>query len=183
VLRWNNDQCILDAEATEAWPQINTLLQQHFADMDSTVRHLNEISNYSKFNLERAVKNLSVRYAPVPDTDEHANFPCVKLPFQQNEKFYGREAEMKKIHDHLSPKEGMSELRTYTVHGKRGVGKTEIALQYAYKNPSGFDAIFWIQCETSVSLRQSFTDIAISLNLPGADRNGMFTISLGTTWR
>jgi hypothetical protein len=63
-------------------------------------------------------------------------------------------------------------LRTYTIYGRRGVGKTDIALQYAHTNPSQFDAIFWIQCETSVSLRQSFTDTAVQLNLPGADRNG-----------
>jgi hypothetical protein len=134
---------------------------------------LNEITSYSKVNIERAVKNLSVRHAPVPETEEHANFPCTKLPFQQNEKFFGREAELQKIVDHLTPKENVSELRTYTIYGRRGVGKTEIALQYAYDNPSEFDAIFWIQCETSVSLRQSFTDVAVCLNLPGADRNGM----------
>ena len=85
---------------------------------------------------------------------------------------------MKKIIDHLSPKEGVAELRTYTIYGRRGVGKTEIALQYAYENPSGFDAIFWIQCETSVSIRQSFTDVAVALNLPGADRNGISQNSL-----
>jgi hypothetical protein len=160
---------------------VNTQLQQHFAALDSTVRHLNEFLTYSNVNLERAVKNLSVQYAPVPDAEEHTSFPCVKLPFLQNEKFFGREAEMQKIIDHLSPKEGTSELRTYTIHGRRGVGKTEIALQYAYENPSSFDAIFWVQCETSISLRQSFTEIAVSLNLPGAHRNGMFTNSPGTT--
>jgi hypothetical protein len=58
------------------------------------------------------------------------------------------------------------------IYGRRGVGKTDIALQYAYTNPAGFEAIFWIQCETSITLRQSFTDMAVALNLPGADRNG-----------
>jgi hypothetical protein len=31
-----------------------------------------------------------------------------------------------------------------------------------------------VQCETSASLRQSFTDIAVALELPGADRTGHF---------
>jgi KaiC/GvpD/RAD55 family RecA-like ATPase len=51
---------------------------------------------------------------------------------------------MKKITDYLTLREGISELRMYTICGRRGVGKTEIALQYAYDNPSRFDAIFWI---------------------------------------
>jgi hypothetical protein len=83
--------------------------------MDSIVRHLNEITSHSKINLEHAVENLLVRYAPVPDKEEHATFPCFKLPFQQNEKFFGRGEEMQKIIDHLSPKEGISELHTYTI--------------------------------------------------------------------
>ncbi len=54
----------------------------------------------------------------------------------------------------------------------RGVGKTELALQFAYTNPAKYDAIFWIQCETSVAIRQSFTNVAIALNLPGAYKDG-----------
>jgi hypothetical protein len=147
-------------------------ITSHLSALDSTVKHLSDITSYSSVNFERQVKNLSMRYAAVPETEEHVGFPCNKLPFQQNDKFFGRDAEIQKIYDHLTPKESVSELRTYTIYGRRGVGKTEIALQYAYENPSGFDAIFWIQCETSVTLRQSFTDVAVCLNLPGADRNG-----------
>jgi Cdc6-like AAA superfamily ATPase len=93
------------------------------------------------------------------------------LPYGQNDRFYGRGAEMDKIEKYLSPK-GDQSLRTYTIYGRRGVGKTEIALQFSYMNQAGFDAIFWIQCETTVSIRQSFTNVAVALNLPGADHNG-----------
>jgi hypothetical protein len=163
-----------DAEAAKAWLQLNALITQHLIALDATVKHLNEITSYSAVNLERNVKNLALRHAPVPEAEEHANFPCSLIPFQQNDRFYGREAEMQKIIAHLTPKKETAELRTYTIFGRRGVGKTEIALQYAYENPSGFDAIFWIQCETSVSIRQSFTDVAVALNLPGADRTGKY---------
>jgi hypothetical protein len=33
-------------------------------------------------------------------------------------------------------------LRTYIIYRRRGVGKTDITLQYAHTNPSQFDAIF-----------------------------------------
>jgi hypothetical protein len=39
-------------------------------------------------------------------------------------------------------------------------------------NPAGYDAVFWVQCETSVAIRQSFTDIAVALELPGAVKDG-----------
>jgi hypothetical protein len=106
----------------------------------------------------------------MPD-EEPGPFPNRILPSHQNTKFFGRKEELEKIHDFLRPKEDQS-LRTYTIYGRRGVGKTEIALQFAYVNRALFDAIFWIQCETSIAIRQSFTNVAVSLTLPGAARSG-----------
>ena len=98
----------------------------------------------------------------------NAAFKVDKLPYPAANKSL---AELEKIEKYLSPKDDQS-LRTYTIYGRRGVGKTEIALQFAYMNQPGFDAIFWIQCETSVAIRQSFTNVAVALNLPAADRDG-----------
>lgn len=134
-----------------------------------------EISNFSKVNRDRQVKSLSSRHAALPDSEEPGVFPNRILPFQRNRTFYGRKEELDKILKYLKPKDqddGVATFRTYTIYGRRGVGKTEIALQFAHVNPGGYDAIFWIQCETSVSIRQSFTDVALSLNLPGAAKDG-----------
>jgi len=139
--------------------------------MEETRKHLNDITSYFAVNQDRKIKNMSLRHALWPETEEYGAFPNRMLPFRQNPKFYGRKEELGRILKYLSPKGGQS-YRTYTIYGRRGVGKTEIALQFAYTNPAGYDAIFWIQCETSVSIRQSFTDVAVSLNLPGADKNG-----------
>jgi KaiC/GvpD/RAD55 family RecA-like ATPase len=107
----------------------------------------------------------------MPENEETAAFPIKILPFRPNPHFYGRQEELEKITQYLSPK-GDQSLRTYTIFGRRGVGKTEIALRFANTNTVEFDAIFWIQCETSVAIRQSFTDVAIALNLPRANRDG-----------
>jgi hypothetical protein len=139
--------------------------------MEGVVKHLNDITSYSMVNLERQVKHLSLRHAPVPEPEEHATFPIMMVPRSRNENFYGRQEELERINQYLDYR-GNTQLRTYTIYGRRGVGKTDIAMQYAYTNPSGFEAIFWVQCETSLSLRQSFTEMAVALNLPGADRNG-----------
>ena len=139
------------------------------------MKHLNDITSYSTVNLERQRKNLAIRHAPIVLPEETATFPITMIPKSQNVEFYGRKDELDRINMYLDFK-GNPSLRTYTIYGRRGVGKTEIALQYAYTNPSGFEAIFWIQCETSLSLRQSFTDMAVALNLPGADRNGAWSL-------
>ncbi|CZR55427.1 uncharacterized protein PAC_05315 [Phialocephala subalpina] len=160
-----------DREAEEAWPDLNESINSQLESMDLTVKHVNEITIQSKANLDRQARALTQRHTLAPDSEEKCSFPNRILPFQQNTRFYGRKEELDKIYDYLSPK-GDGSYRTYTIYGRRGVGKTEIALQFAYTNPAGYDAIFWIQCETSVTIRQSFTDVAVSLELPGADRDG-----------
>jgi hypothetical protein len=129
------------------------------------------MNSYTKVNQDRKIKNMSLRHALIPESDEPGSFPIRTLPFEPNSKFYGREEELNKMNEFLKPT-GNQSLRTYTIFGRRGVGKTEIALQFANANESNFDAIFWIQCETAVVIRQSFTNVAIALNLPGAERDG-----------
>lgn len=138
--------------------------------MELTSRHIIDITIHSKVNFDRQVKNMIQRHSLAVDPDEPGTFPNILLPFRQNMNFYGRKDELDRIYKYLSPK-GDGSYRTYTIYGRRGVGKTEIALHFAYTSP-GFDAVYWIQCETSVQIRQSFTDIAVSLDLPGADRDG-----------
>ena len=167
----HNSQRPLDTAAEQAWPDLRENINRNLAELDGIVKHVNDVTNYSKVNQDRQIKNLTLRYALVPENEEPGSFPNIILPFSQNPRFYGRAVELEKIEKYLSPKDDQS-LRTYTIYGRRGVGKTEIALQFAYMNQPGFDAIFWIQCETSVALRQSFTSVAVALNLPGADRDG-----------
>src|SRR5437016_546338 len=131
----------LDEAAAKAWPEFNENVTVQISLLDSTVRHLNEITNYSKVNQDRKVKNMSLKHALVPESEETAAFPIKILPFSQNPHFYGRQEELEKITQYLSPKDDQS-LRTYTIYGRRGVGKTEIALQFANSNTLGFDYIF-----------------------------------------
>jgi hypothetical protein len=154
-----------------SWPDLKDSISAQLRTMDSTVKHLNEITINTRVNLDLQVKNMSQRYALTAEPDEPGTFPNKILPFQLNQNFYGRKDELEKIYEHLKPKNDKS-YRTYTIYGRRGVGKTEIALQFAYSNPAGYDAVFWVQCETSVAIRQSFTDVAVALELPGAQKDG-----------
>jgi hypothetical protein len=167
----HNSQRPLDTAAEQAWPDLRENINRNLTELDGIVKHVNDVTSYSRVNQERQFKNISLRYALIPESEEPGVFPNIILPFRQNPRFYGREVELEKIEKYLSPKDDQS-LRTYTIYGRRGVGKTEIALQFAYMNQPGFDAIFWIQCETSVAIRQSFTNVAVALNLPAADRDG-----------
>lgn len=142
--------------------------------MENGVRDLYNVASTSQ-NLEQVqagfMSFVERRRAGAPARmDDSDVFPCVFLPSQRNEKFYGREEQLEEIDSYLNPR--VRQLRTYTIYGRRGVGKTNIALEYAYRNPSGFDAIFWINCETATALRLSFTRMALLLKLGGVEPTG-----------
>ncbi|KAN0114720.1 hypothetical protein V8E51_004264 [Hyaloscypha variabilis] len=161
---------IKDADIASGWKILEKRIDDNLNNMDLSTKHLNDINAYSKVNLERQTKTLTLRHGSVPHPEEHVTFPMSMIPRNKNEDFYGRADELKNINEFLGHK--ATNLRTYTIYGRRGVGKVDIALEYAQTNPAGFDAIFWVNCETSLALRQSFTDMAVTLNIPGADRNG-----------
>ncbi|UKZ73821.1 hypothetical protein TrVFT333_001474 [Trichoderma virens FT-333] len=63
--------------------------------------------------------------------------------------------------------------RSIALFGLGGVGKSSIAVRYIEKKmgEKKYDVVFWVYGETTASLRQSFTDIALQLKLPGAQPN------------
>jgi hypothetical protein len=160
-------------EVISGWASFDEKIKMHLSDLEGTFKHLNEITNLSTANRERIQKNLVAKHQAAVEPEEPGKFPIRMLPYKQNPKFYGRKAELARINNALDWKiEGNNPLRTYTIYGRRGVGKTQLALQYAYANPANFDAIFWVACETSLYLRQSFTDMANEIKLPGANKHG-----------
>jgi AAA ATPase domain len=73
---------------------------------------------------------------------DHTAFPVDNLPNIRTDQFFGREASIERIDKHLGDWAD-ERLRTYLIYGRRGVGKTQIALEYARRYKSKFDAVFW----------------------------------------
>ncbi|KAH7348885.1 P-loop containing nucleoside triphosphate hydrolase protein [Rhexocercosporidium sp. MPI-PUGE-AT-0058] len=157
--------------AKKAWMPLETRVNDYLADMDTTVKHLIDLTSYPKPNVSARNEDLPLRGTPVVLSREFCAFPVDTLSRKRNDEFFGRVGELERINIYLDPRNNTA-LRTYTLFGRRGVGKTDIALEFAHTNSAKFDAIFWVNCETSGSLRTSFAAIATALRLPTADRAG-----------
>ena len=48
----------------------------------------------------------------------------------------------------------------YTAHGLGGIGKTQLAVEYARRHHSRYSALFWLDGSTEDQLKQSFIDMA-----------------------
>jgi tetratricopeptide (TPR) repeat protein len=52
------------------------------------------------------------------------------------------------------------------LHGLGGVGKTQLALEYAYRFAPDYDLVWWVRSETLTSLAGDYAGLAWKLNLP-----------------
>ncbi|GAW24196.1 hypothetical protein ANO14919_137780 [Xylariales sp. No.14919] len=86
------------------------------------------------------------------------------IPFPRNEDLVPRSAETNKL-DQLLP--GTSGYRTAALSGLGGSGKTQIALDYAYRRQSDPDcSIFWVHADSETSFTKDYQSIAGKLGLP-----------------
>lgn len=170
-----------DDDFVKFWPARMEQKVKDFLDsMESTIKHLKSMDNTSRVNQAQSLSvALGMRDRETEkDGAEKAIFPVVSLPLIfRTDKFTGRDREIEKIHEQLGSADA-NRLQTYLIYGRRGIGKTQIALEFSHRYRQEYDAIFWIQCETSASLRTSFADIAVALELDGADKNGHFEENL-----
>ena len=175
------------------WPRLNDdKIGIATKKLNGIVEQLHELAATTRLTEERQAKYLQYRDTKSTGMEDPDIFPCVTLPHRRNANFYGREKQLLDIDEYLNPQTART-LRTFTIYGRRGVGKTNIALEYgtllvqkhaggsprgvphratlttlAHRNPSNFDAVFWIRCETAASLRTSFLDMALASKLGGA---------------
>lgn len=78
----------------------------------------------------------------------------------QIDNYFGKELE-----------DSSSSFQSLALYGLGGVGKSCVALKYAEtrRRRNDIDAMFWVSSEKEVSMRQSFTNIALKLKLPNAE--------------
>jgi len=77
----------------------------------------------------------------------------------------GRGAILKHIEESLSPATPSDGIRKFAVVGLGGMGKTQVALKYAYKSQSVFTIILWANADTPGKLAQSFSVFDQALGL------------------
>jgi hypothetical protein len=89
----------------------------------------------------------------------------------RNPHFYARCSLLEDMNKVLAPKKiNARDLPIYAIHGLGGVGKTQLALEYAHKHSRSYDFVFWINGETSTTVEESFSRIAKTVGVE-TDRN------------
>lgn len=91
------------------------------------------------------------------------------VPFPRNPFFTGREEILEALHTQLGVNPAVALTQSSALHGLGGIGKTQIALEYAYRHAMEYSAVFWIGAETEEQIVSGLLRLAEVLQLPGRD--------------
>ena len=94
------------------------------------------------------------------------------IPFLRNAYFTGRGDLLSKLHGQLST--APSQIRALT--GLGGIGKTQLAIEYAYRYQGAYSAVFWVRASSREMLAADFIALAHLLQLPGREAQDQMSI-------
>ncbi len=95
--------------------------------------------------------------------------PIWTIPYSRNPFFLGRDGLLSQIHSQLQAGQVTALSQPQAINGLGGVGKTQIAVEYACQHCKDYQAVLWIYADTQDSLVSGYVAIARRLNLPEKD--------------
>ncbi|KAJ8125977.1 hypothetical protein O1611_g7661 [Lasiodiplodia mahajangana] len=111
--------------------------------------------------------------------------PCMSMKtHKRRDGFFGRQDILDLIDNNLLPRNkrdvnfGEGSLRSFALCGMGGMGKTQIAVEYAYSRRPQFDAIFFITADGKAVLSEEFAQIARQLGLEDESEANDLTVSM-----
>ena len=130
---------------------------------------------------ERIVAELKKRDGEDPRPKVKPAFPCSaavapgprfpgSLPAiwniteERNPYFTDRDQALAELHQALTA--GQTAALTQAIKGLGGVGKSQLALEYAFRHVGEYDGIWWLHAEEPTTLARDYVDLAPKLGVP-----------------
>ncbi|MDJ0705867.1 MAG: FxSxx-COOH system tetratricopeptide repeat protein [Leptolyngbyaceae cyanobacterium MO_188.B28] len=104
-----------------------------------------------------------------PEFPDTSTLKPWNVPYERNPFFTGREEVLQALHQQLNQDCAVALSQIQAISGLGGIGKTQTAVEYAYRYREDYDAVFWVRADTTLELSSGFVAIAQLLDLPQKD--------------
>jgi tetratricopeptide (TPR) repeat protein/transcriptional regulator with XRE-family HTH domain len=98
------------------------------------------------------------------------------VPFRRNPFFTGRTDLLAMLHDQLNQNRSAALTQSQALTGLGGIGKTQTALEYAFRYRDTYIAVFWVRAASRETLIADFVALAHLLDLPGRDASDQLLV-------
>ncbi|RDW58733.1 hypothetical protein BP6252_13209 [Coleophoma cylindrospora] len=97
--------------------------------------------------------------------------PVRILPFGRNNKFVGRQSQLRRLITLLHDKDTDEDCQHIALVGLGGVGKTQIALEFAFQLQKILPqiSVFWVRASDKTSFDNAYREIGQELKIPGLE--------------
>ena len=98
--------------------------------------------------------------------------PIWFVPYRRNPFFTGQEDILTRLRTALTVNKTAvltQQATPQAISGLGGIGKTQIALEYAYRYSQEYQAVLWAQADSSEALVLGYSKLASLLHLPEKD--------------
>ncbi len=112
--------------------------------------------------IRRVIEDLSSLAASAP----RAALPPVWNVPSRNSFFIGRDDIISRLRTQLQEGQAATLSQPHAIIGLGGIGKTQIAVEYAYRYHQDYQVVLWARAESTEALTSSYVTIATLLNLP-----------------
>jgi transcriptional regulator with XRE-family HTH domain len=138
-------------------------------------QQLSQLFGKSEFELELAPrKPRKTTCSPPLEKPLHANLPRIwNIPYQQNSFFVDSGNMLLRLDKILRQQEPSSlPLPVVALNGLPGAGKTQLAVEYAYRYCDRYEAVIWIRGDSYEHLVLDLARLAVLLNIPIPGNSG-----------
>ena len=109
--------------------------------------------------------------------------PIWNVPYPRNSFFIGRDELLTRLRTQLQAGQATALSQPQAITGLGGIGKTQIAVEYAYRFHQDYQVVLWARAESTEALTSSYVTIATLLNLPEQEAQEQeITIQAVKTW-